>query len=228
MEDLPDLIREKIEQYSKEQGFSDIMIVDAHNALGKKIPSEEETILTDLALSALKKLKSQQYHSYKIGYANSMNSEFKIIELGGAGIGVINFQINNENHLIGWSDSNNLVNGLRERLVEDLNEEGLNMLEICSSDTHSSSGKRTRQGYYALGNVTSYDDIFRAFKEISQKAISSTTSSTFSFLDSYSQIKLMGSDQFDNYARALDKSMNITKISLAITVVMYIIMLVIL
>ncbi len=228
MEDLPYLIREKIEQYSKEQGFSDIMIVDAHNALGRKIPSEEETILTNLALSALKKLKSQRYHTYKIGYANSMNSEFKIIELGGAGIGVINFQINNENHLIGWSDSNNLVNGLRERLLEDLNEEGLNMLEICSSDTHSSSGKRTRQGYYALGNVTSYEDIFRAFKEISQKAISSTTSSTFSFLDSYSQIKLMGRDQFDNYARALDKSMNITKISLAITVVLYIIMLVIL
>ena len=102
------------------------------------------------------------------------------------------------------------------------------MLEICSSDTHSSSGKRTRQGYYALGNVTSYEDIYRAFKEISQKAISSTTPSTFSFLDSYSQIKLMGRDQFDNYARALDKAMNITKISLAITVVLYIIMLVIL
>jgi putative membrane protein len=158
-----------------------------------------------------------------------MNSEFKIIELGGAGIGVINFQINNENHLIGWSDSNNLVNGLRERLLDDLNEEGLNMLDICSSDTHSSSGKRTRQGYYALGNVTSYEDIFRAFKEIAQKAISNTTSftCTFSFLDSYSQIKLMGRDQFDNYASALNKSMNITKISLAITVALYIMMLVI-
>ena len=229
MEDLPYLIREKIERYSKELGFSDIMIVDAHNALGRKIPSEEETILTDLALSSLKKLKSQQYHSYKIGYANSMNSEFKIIELGGAGIGVINFQINNENHLIGWSDSNNLVNGLRKRLLDDLNEEGLNMLDICSSDTHSSSGKRTRQGYYALGNVTSYEDIFRAFKEIAQKAISNTTSftCTFSFLDSYSQIKLMGRDQFDNYASALNKSMNITKISLAITVALYIMMLVI-
>ena len=75
MEDLPDLIREKIEQYSKEQGFSDIMIVDAHNALGKKIPSEEETILCDLALSSLKKLKTLKYHSYGIGYANSTGSE---------------------------------------------------------------------------------------------------------------------------------------------------------
>ena len=227
MEDLPTSIRNNIEQNAKELGFSDIMLVDAHNALGKKISAEEETILCDFASSSLKKLKGQQYHSYKIGYANSKASGFKFIELGGAGIGVLDIQINNENHLVGWSDSNNLVNGLRERILSELNEQGFNMLEICSSDTHSSSGKRTRQGYYALGNVTSYKDIISAFKEISQKAISSTTSSSFSFLDSFSQIKLMGRDQFDNYATALNKSMNITKVSLGITVALYIMMLVI-
>lgn len=102
------------------------------------------------------------------------------------------------------------------------------MLEICSSDTHFSSGKRTRQGYYALGNVTSYEDIIRAFSEICQKAVTNTRSSKFSFLDSYSSIKLMGRDQFDNYATALNKSMNITKISLGITLALYVITLVIL
>ena len=101
------------------------------------------------------------------------------------------------------------------------------MLEICSSDTHSSSGKRTRQGYYALGNVTNEKDIIRAFIEISQKALSKTSPSSFSYLDSYSQVKLMGRDQFDNYASALNKSMNITKVSLAITLIFYISMLVI-
>jgi putative membrane protein len=227
MEDLPYSIREKIEQYGKELGFFDVMIVDAHNALGKKISSEEQIILCDFAASTLKKLKGQQYHSYKIGYANSMASDFKFIELGGAGIGVLDFQINNENYLVGWSDSNNLVNGLRERVLSELNEQGFNMLEICSSDTHSSSGKRTRQGYYALGNVTSYKDIIRAFKEISQKAISNTSSSSFSFLESNVRIKLMGRDQFDDYASALNKSMNITKASLGITVALYIMMLVI-
>ncbi|TLX85934.1 MAG: DUF2070 family protein [Thaumarchaeota archaeon] len=227
MEDLPYMIREKIEQYSVELGFSDIMIVDAHNAMGKKIPLEEEKMLVDLAFSSLRALKTQQYHQYKIGYATSMNSEFKILELGGAGIGVVNFQINNENHLIGWADSNNLVNGLRDKILKDLKEQGINMLDICSSDTHSSSGKRTRQGYYALGDVTSNEDISKAFRDISMMAISNTTSSTFSFMDSYSQIKLMGKDQFDNYASALNKSMNITKISLGITVVLYVMMLVI-
>lgn len=228
MEDLPYSIIEKIEEWAKDLGFSDIMIVDAHNALGNKISYEEETALIDLALASLKKLQGKQYYAYEIGYSNSLTSRFRIIELGGAGIGVLNLRINSENHLIGWSDSNNLVNGLRIRVLRELNNAGINMLEICSSDTHSSSGKRTRQGYYALGNVTNDKDINKAFSEISSKAMSKTTSSSFSYLDSYSQIKLMGRDQFDNYAAALNKSMNITKVSLTITVIFYITMLVVL
>jgi hypothetical protein len=43
----------------------------------------------------------------------------------------------------------------------------------------------------------------------------------------YSKVKLMGSDQFDNYASALNKSMNITKASLAITVIFYLALLII-
>jgi putative membrane protein len=37
----------------------------------------------------------------------------------------------------------------------------------------------------------------------------------------------MGRDQFDNYATALNRSMNITKVSLTITMIFYIMMLVI-
>ena len=227
MEDLPYTIREKIEQYARDLGFSDIMIADAHNALGDKILDEDEAVLTDLALTSLKKLKGQRCYSYNIGYSNSQTSRSKIIELGGGGIGVLNLHISNKDYLIGWSDSNNLVNGLRIQIIRKLKDAGIHMLEICSSDTHSSSGKRTRQGYYALGNVTNEKDIIKVFVEISQKALLKTAPSRFSYLDSYSQVKLMGRDQFDNYASALNKSMNITKISLAITLIFYISMLII-
>ena len=227
MEDLPYTIREKIEQYARDLGFSDIMIADAHNALGDKILDEDEAVLTDLALTSLKKLKGQRFYSYNIGYSNSQTSRSKIIELGGGGIGVLNLHISNKDYLIGWSDSNNLVNGLRIQIIRKLKDAGIHMLEICSSDTHSSSGKRTRQGYYALGNVTNEKDIIKAFVEISQKALLKAAPSRFSYLDSYSQVKLMGRDQFDNYASALNKSMNITKISLAITLIFYISMLII-
>jgi len=227
MEDLPYTILEKIEQFAKDLGYSDIMVADAHNALGNKISGEDESILTELALKGLEKLKTEKYYPYKVGYSNSLKSEFKFIELGGAGIGVLDIHISNQDYLIGWSDSNNLVNGLRLQILREMKEAGINMLDICSSDTHSSSGKRTRQGYYALGNVTNTKDIVRAFIDISQNAISKISPSSFSYFDTYSQVKLMGRDQFDNYASALNKSMNITKVSLAITVIFYVTMLII-
>ncbi|HYY86707.1 MAG TPA: DUF2070 family protein [Nitrososphaeraceae archaeon] len=227
MEDLPYTILEKIEQFAKDLGYSDIMVADAHNALGNKISAKEEAVLTELALKALEKLKEQKYYPYKVGYSNSLKSEFKFIELGGAGIGVLNIHINNQDYLIGWSDSNNLVYGLRLQILREMKEAGINMIDICSSDTHSSSGKRTRQGYYALGNVTNTKDIVRAFIDISQNAISKVSPSSFSYFDTYSQVKLMGRDQFDYYASALNKSMNITKVSLAITVIFYVTMLII-
>ena len=227
MEDLPYTIRQKIEQFAKDLGYLDIMVADAHNALGVKLTGEEEAALTELALKTLEKLKVQKYYSYKVGYSNSLTTGFKFTELGGAGIGVLNIHINTQDHLIGWSDSNNLVNGLRIQILRELKEAGINMLEICSSDTHSSSGKRTRLGYYALGNVTNAKDIVRAFIDISQNAMSKTSPSSFSYLDMYSKVKLMGSDQFDNYASALNKSMNITKVSLAITVFFYLALLII-
>lgn len=227
MEDLPYFIRERIEVCAAELGYSGIMVIDAHNGLGKRIISQDEGIICNLALEALTKLKENQYRSFKVGYANSLNSSINFIELGGAGIGVINFQIDNHDYLIGWSDSNNLVNGLREKILNELNKQGLNMLEVCSSDTHSSSGKRTRQGYYALGNVTTDKDVVCAFKEISKRALSNTksTPANCSYFEGYSELKLMGSDQFDNYAKALNKSMTITKVSLGITVALFVIML---
>ena len=227
MEDLPYSIREKIEQSAKDLGYSNIMVVDAHNALGDKITDEEQTVLTELAKTSLEKLKGKQNYPCKIGYSNSLTSRLKFVELGGAGIGVLNIHIDNQDHLIGWSDSNNLITGLRTKILKDLKDAGINMLEICSSDTHSSSGKRTRQGYYALGDVTSGKEVVDAFIEISKNAISQTSSSSFSYLETYSKVKLMGRGQFDNYASALNKSMNITKVSLAVTMIFYIVLLII-
>ena len=111
MEDLPYTIREKIEQFAKDLGYLDIMVADAHNALGIKLTGQEEAALSELALKTLEKLKRQKDYSYRVGYSNSLTSGFKFTELGGAGMGVLNIHINNRDHLNGWSDSNNLDNG---------------------------------------------------------------------------------------------------------------------
>ena len=53
--------------------------------------------------------------------------------------------------------------------------------------------------------------------ELSKKSIEKAASASFELLSSASVIKVMGNRQFDDYAFALNRSMNITKIFLAVT-----------
>jgi putative membrane protein len=100
------------------------------------------------------------------------------------------------------------------------------MLEIITSYTHATSGKRTRQGYYSLGDVTNHNLISNIFLDLSEKSQKDSQPSRCQVLHIKSKVKLMGQDQFNRYSKALDKSMNLSKVSLAITVIIYIAMLV--
>jgi putative membrane protein len=99
------------------------------------------------------------------------------------------------------------------------------MLEICSSDTHSTSGKRTREGYFALGTATSLDKIATAYTQLCSKAAEMAAESAFELACPQSAIKVMGRKQFEDYSSALDRSVNVTKIFIAITVAGFIAML---
>ena len=108
-------------------------------------------------------------------------------------------------------------NSLRDNIITKLSRNGIHTLELCTSDTHSTSGKRTRQGYYALGKTSDHDDIAEIYVQLSKKSIQKAASARFELLSSVSMIKVMGNRQFDDYAFALNKSMKITKIFIAIT-----------
>jgi putative membrane protein len=138
-------------------------------------------------------------------------------ELGQSGLATIAFEVAGNQYVIGWADSNNMDNSLRDSIINKLSRNGIQTLELCTSDTHSTSGKRTRQGYYPLGKTSNHEDITEIYLQLSKKSIEKAASASFELLSSVSVIKVMGNRQFDDYAFALNRSMNITKIFLAIT-----------
>ena len=123
--------------------------------------------------------------------------------------------------MIGWADSNNMDNTLRRHIVSYMSKKGLEMLENCTSDTHSTSGKRTRQGYYAFGSLTDPRVASEIFYSLSRKSIENVTSSKFELFSTQTKVKVMGKRQFDQYARALNKSMHLSKIFVLVTIVVY-------
>lgn len=229
MEDIPQSVRTELESFGIGLGFSDVLVVDCHNAMGKHLDDSDRDDLVMSAKQCLDRMKNQPQHEFNIGFAGLGDISHQPDlegELGQAGLAVLVIGVGGKNYAIGWADSNNMNNGLRDRVISKASGDVTTMLELCSSDTHSTSGKRTREGYFALGTTTNADDIAEAYIQLCAKAAERAAKSTFELSVAQSTIKVMGQKQFEDYSTALDRSMNVTKIFVAITVATYIAMLV--
>jgi putative membrane protein len=230
MEDVPEKIRIDLDQYSSHLGFQHILVIDSHNAIGDYLKKNDSDNLVLAGKLCLEKLKNLQQHEFKIGFSNSeeiLYNTNSMQDLGQSGLAALIIEVDGNQYAIGWADANNMEKGIRDHVITKLNNNGIQMIEVCTSDTHSTSGKRTRQGYYTLGNRSSPDKVAEMYFQISKKSIENADMSTFELLSTESSIRVMGKNQFDDYSFALDKSMNITKIFLVFTFTLFVIMLVV-
>src|SRR5215207_2641111 len=231
MEDIPRAVSSELESFGATIGFSDVLVVDCHNAMGKQLDDSDRNDLIASAKQCLDQLKKQPQKRFKVGFASLDDGDHSMIdrtdELGQGGLAVLVLSIGNKNYVIGWADSNNMENTARDYIVSKINNNSnaTTMLEICSSDTHSTSGKRTREGYFALGTTTNLDKIATAYIQLCSKAAEMAAESAFELAFAQSAIKVMGKKQFEDYSSALDRSVNVTKIFVAITVAGFIAML---
>ena len=230
MDDIPQSVRTEVESHGREQGFSDVLVIDCHNAMGKHLNDADRSDLLNSAKQCLDELKGKPQSEFMVGFANLGDTGVILsdaVELGKGGLAVLVINTGGKHYAFGWADSNNMENNLRDVLVSRINGT-VSMLEVCTSDTHSTSGKRTSEGYFPLGTVTDAETIVKAFEEISAVAAKRAYQScTFELASATSRIKVMGTKQFEDYSAALDKSMNVTKICLAATTAIFITMLVV-
>lgn len=232
MEDIPLDVKTSLEKHAKEIGFEQILIIDAHNSMGEKIEKQDIDTLIDIGKRCLEKLKSSEQYSFKIGYANTFQIEDNITkeiskspDLGQGQFGLLIISIKDKDYILCWCDSNNMKNGIREKIINSLKNDSNEIIEVCTSDTHATSGKRNTKGYYTLGDITDESKIVDIFKILIKKAKEKMDESTFDIHKVESNVMVMGNNQFDDYSNALEKSFKVTKIFLLITFVVYVLML---
>ncbi|WP_316505642.1 DUF2070 family protein [Nitrosopumilus sp.] len=212
MEDIPSYMKTEIEQYAKNRNYSRIMIVDSHNAMGEEISKEDGLDMLKAAKSCLDTLISKNNFQIEFGYANSEGMDVWTEDLGMGGLGIVCLKINEKKYFLGWADANNMENGVREKIIENFAKKEYQLLEICTSDTHYAPVKaRNRNGYYQLGLITSADKLSKWLFEIAKIAESKTISAKFEILENETKVKVMGQDIYQDYSKALDNSLKITK-----------------
>ncbi len=212
MEDLPNYMKTEIVQYAKNRNYIRTLIVDTHNAMGEEISKEDGEDMLKAAKSCLDTLITKKNFPIEFGYANTDEMDVWTEDLGMGGLGIICLKINGKKYFLGWADSNNMENGVREKITDIFAKRDYQLLEICTSDTHYAPVKaRNRNGYYQLGLITNADKLAKWFFEIAKTAESNTVSTKFEILENESNVKVMGQGIYEDYSKALDNSLKITK-----------------
>ena len=212
MEDIPSYMKTEIEQYARNRNYSRTMIVDCHNAMGEEISKEDGQDMLKAAKSCLDTLITKDNFPIEFGYANSDDMDVWTEDLGMGGLGIVCLKINDKKYFLGWADANNMENGVREKIIDNFAKNNYQLLEICTSDTHYAPVKaRNRNGYYQLGLITGADKLSKWFLEIAKKAEAIVTTAKFEILENQSEVKVMGQSIYEDYSKALDNSLKITK-----------------
>lgn len=213
MEDVPSYVKKQIEQLGANRHFERVLVVDCHNAMGKEISEPDSQDMLNAAKSTLETLVTKESVPFEFGYANSDHLNLSPDDMGQGGLSVLCLKINGSKYFIGWADANNMENGLREEVVSQFAKNGMNLLEICTSDTHySATTVRTRDGYYHLGKITETDQVAEWYLKIARNAEKMLAPASFEIIEQKINVRVMGSAIFEDFARAIERCLNLSKV----------------
>ena len=223
MEDIPLPIKNDIEQFSRNRNFESVLIVDCHNAMGDEISKIDSEDLLTVSKSVLDTLKTKETYPLEFGYANSGGMNLNAADLAMGGIGILCLRLNGRKYFLGWADANNMENGVREDIVKHFSNNGYDLIEICTSDTHYSTGVRNKNGYYQFGIVSKPGDVANWYLDVAKEAEKKIETASFEILEHTTDARVMGPAIYRDYSRAVDRSMKITKVILAGCVALFLV-----
>ncbi|MBE19031.1 MAG: hypothetical protein CMO11_03530 [Thaumarchaeota archaeon] len=208
MEDFPIFVREKINKLALGVGFNGLILIDSHNSQGSNPMMEDCGNVIEASNRLLRKIRFLPQFPFEVGYAHSSQLDLLMGEdIGPAGIGMILLKINGKTYEILGVDANNMVLGLREKLMVKSS-----LIEICTSDTHYNASKvMNKLGYSPLGSISSEEDISSVINKLERRAKQSLEKGIFSIKYNTARVRVLGSSLLDDYSIGMDKVFNIAK-----------------
>jgi len=158
---------------ARAEGARDTAIIDAHSCgmIGTKGITLGSKLSFDI-LKCVKKTTAELFKAkegrIKVGIAHKSGFP-EDVSIGELGIRVVVTELFNRRNAYILIDGNNMVKGLRERIINSLNVEGIEA-EVMTTDTHAMNKKEV---YNYVGMKTKkHDEIINTIKEAVKEAIS--------------------------------------------------------
>ncbi len=203
----PALIDEAVSA-ARELGV-ELMLVDAHNSIGGE-NCEQPNLDWRRVFSDIRGSPEEEF---EVGVAHSSELQFEHgSDISDGGITALVFRRQESIHALITSDSNNAVVGLRQTVNDELKKEGVDLIELCTSDTHNSAARQlTSRGYHALGEDTNRDALIATIKRLEKLAEGRLSRATVTTITSQLMLPLIGDRSIDDFAALTKETLRFSK-----------------
>ena len=161
-----------MQKEAEKLGLDFAVVVNAHNSLtdNTQIEASLET-LRDVASKCLQKAVIQQAFRFEVGSATVHPAEFSLKDgMGSGGITAIIISVALQKIAYVVIDGNNMVSGLREKILSALESAGFQMSEVFTTDTHAVSAVVVGpRGYHPVGEAMNPDRLIANIVEVTRE-----------------------------------------------------------
>ena len=209
-EDFPQEIGDFILEEASKLGLAHVIIINAHNSInGVFDVSGVVEPLKEAALDVLKKASKLKPSSIEVGAAKVVPKEFSFEDgMGPGGICALVIRVGKQTCAYVTIDGNNMVSGLREKILGALKELDVDIGEVFTTDTHVVNGIiMTARGYHPLGEAISHEKLINYIKQAVREALSNVeyTSTAWS-VGEVPNVSVIGEKQIKELSLLADRA----------------------
>jgi putative membrane protein len=215
IEDLPEELGLFVRQEADKHGLHLCTVVNAHNSIdGKSEMQESLASLKDVATKCLKEVASKKQFPFEVGVASLLPKEFSLEDgMGPGGITVLVVRTGQQKAAYVVIDGNNMVSGLRERILSMLSSMGIDEGEVYTTDTHSVSALvLTKYGYHPVGEAMDNEKLVNCVKQATDSALSSLEAVKVACRSiTVPSVKVLGAKQLETLCLLIDRTLQKAK-----------------
>jgi putative membrane protein len=217
-EDLPQELGRMVSEEAVKYGLNGTMVVNTHNSLNDIVDTEEHLDELKTASSkCLQKVVTLPTKQFMVGSASVFPKEFSLkAGMGTGGITAIVVQLEKQKTAYIVIDGNNMIPGLREKIIAALISKGFDESEVFTTDTHAVSALVTgRRGYHPVGEVMDNELLIQYICEVAKKAESKLEFSKAGYLRFVvPNVRVIGEVRLKSMTLLVDKAIQRAKQSL--------------
>lgn len=214
-EDFPKEVGDLILERASRLGLEKVIIINAHNSIDSASDmSRVVEPLKQAALDALKEASKQRPSPFEVGAARVVCREFSLEDgMGLGGICALVVRVGNQTCVYITIDGNNMVSGLREKILDALRDLGVDAGEVLTTDTHAVNGiVKTTRGYYPVGEAIPHGKLIKHIKRATREALNNMKPASVAWRsDRVTNVRVIGEKQISEMSLLADDALKRAK-----------------